>query len=144
MEKSIGRQLAINWRNGQTRTRQGWRSLAVGMDLRNGRSICTREKFTDTPITSNAKMHPNNVRFFWEDVACKYWGCAERTGMRMGNMQPALLVMLAKAHSWSCQVPYLWCIVFKFKTFKKTRCITTSIFLIIQIKFVVMRIGFLQ
>lgn len=81
---------------------------------------------------------------FLEDVVCRYWGCAERTGMRMGNIQPALLVMLAKAHSWSCQVPYLWCVVFKFKTYKKTRCITTSIFLIIQIKFVVMRIGFLQ
>ena len=37
------------------RMRQGWRSLAVGMDLRNRRSICTREKYTDTPITSNAK-----------------------------------------------------------------------------------------
>ena len=100
----------------------GLEIAGVGMDLRSGRSICTRETFTDSPITSklSKKMHPNNVRSFWEDVVCKYWGCAERTGMRMGNMQPALSVMLAKAHSWSCQVPYLWCIVFKFKTYKKT------------------------
>lgn len=55
VEKAIERQLAINWRNGQTRTRQGWRSLAVGMDLRIGWSICTGKKFTDTSITSNAK-----------------------------------------------------------------------------------------
>ena len=33
----------------------GLEIAGVDMDLRNGRSICTRETFTDSPITSNAK-----------------------------------------------------------------------------------------
>jgi len=59
------------------------------------------------------RMQPANVQYFWEDVVCKYWKWAERGGILVGNMKPALSVMHGKAHSWSCQVCY--CVVRIFK-----------------------------
>ena len=51
------------------------------------------------------RMQPANVKFFWEDVICRYWRWARRNGLLAGcQMKPALSVMHAKAHSWSCQV----------------------------------------
>ena len=48
---------------------------------------------------------PKNVHFFWYDVICKYWPWLtihDPTAAK--SMKPALSVMHAKAHSWSCQV----------------------------------------
>ena len=64
--------------------------------------------------------------------------------MRMRNIQPALSVNMQK-HTVGLVRYLIYCaIVFKFKKNKKTPCITTSIFLINQIKFVIVRIGFVQ
>lgn len=53
------------------------------------------------------KMYPAGVKFFWEDVVCKYWKWAGKVGgLKELNMKPALSVMHAKAHKWTCQV--LW------------------------------------
>lgn len=51
------------------------------------------------------KMIPAGVNFFWEDVVCKYWKWAKKAGGLNGSsMKPALSVMHAKAHNWTCQV----------------------------------------
>ena len=46
------------------------------------------------------------VEFFWEDIVCKYWKWANKisTEVQDSGMKPALSVMHAKGHSWSCQV----------------------------------------
>ena len=50
-------------------------------------------------------MIPAGVNFFWEDIVCQYWKWARKTGSLEGsNMKPALSVMHAKAHNWTCQV----------------------------------------
>ena len=50
-------------------------------------------------------MMPAGVRFFWEDVVCKYWKWSKRIGFPIGfNMKPALSGMHGKAHNWTCQV----------------------------------------
>lgn len=50
-------------------------------------------------------MIPAKVNFFLEEVVCKYWKWTKRAGLPEGcQMKPALSVMHAKAHSWSCQV----------------------------------------
>jgi hypothetical protein len=53
------------------------------------------------------KMIPNNTEYMWEDVMCKYWKWAKNipnNSMEQQSMKPALSVMHAKAHNWSCQV----------------------------------------
>lgn len=51
------------------------------------------------------KMIPASVNYFWEDIVCKYWKWAEKAGgLENCGMKPALSVMHAKAHSWTCQV----------------------------------------
>ena len=50
------------------------------------------------------KMLPAGVKYFWEDIVCKYWKWAGKVGGSEMNMKPALSVMHAKAHKWSCQV----------------------------------------
>ncbi|KAJ7337885.1 hypothetical protein OS493_008043 [Desmophyllum pertusum] len=52
------------------------------------------------------RMFPAGVEFFWEDIVCKYWKWAAKVGGSEMTMKPALSVMHAKAHKWSCQV--LW------------------------------------
>lgn len=50
---------------------------------------------------------PKNVEFFWYDVICKYWPWLKKNDPATSKkMSPALSVMHAKAHDWSCQV--LW------------------------------------
>lgn len=54
-------------------------------------------------------LYPNNVKFMWEDVICKYWPWAQRVTagenkMALVNTKPALSLMHGKSHSWSCQV----------------------------------------
>lgn len=50
---------------------------------------------------------PKNVLFFWYDVICKYWPwLTNHDPGASQSMKPALSVMHAKAHSWSCQVFY--------------------------------------
>lgn len=50
---------------------------------------------------------PKNVEFFWYDVICKYWPWLKKNDLATSKkMSPALSVMHAKAHDWSCQV--LW------------------------------------
>lgn len=51
------------------------------------------------------KMLPAGVQFFWEDIVCRYWKWASKIGREeTKTMRPALSVMHAKAHKWSCQV----------------------------------------
>lgn len=51
------------------------------------------------------KMIPAGVTYFWEDIVCKYWKWAKKAGGVEGSgMKPALSVMYAKAHNWTCQV----------------------------------------
>lgn len=48
---------------------------------------------------------PKKVEFFWYDVVCKYWPWLKKNDSETSQvMKPALSVMHAKAHSWSCQV----------------------------------------
>lgn len=48
---------------------------------------------------------PAGVNFFGEDIVCKYWKWARKAGGLEGSdMKPALSVMHAKAHNWTCQV----------------------------------------
>lgn len=48
---------------------------------------------------------PKNVEFFWYDVICKYWPWLKKDDPATSKkMSPALSVMHAKAHDWSCQV----------------------------------------
>lgn len=49
------------------------------------------------------KMLPAGVKYFWEDIVCKYWKWAGKIGGPEMTMKPALYVMHAKAHKWSCQ-----------------------------------------
>lgn len=50
-------------------------------------------------------MIPAGVTYFWEDIVCKYWKWAKKAGGVEGSgMKPALSVMHAKAHNWTCQV----------------------------------------
>ena len=52
---------------------------------------------------------PKQVKYFWYDVVCKFWPWLQKhDGESAKNMKPALSVMHAKAHSWSCQVGYCW------------------------------------
>lgn len=50
------------------------------------------------------KMLPAGVKYFWQDIVCKYWKWAGKIGGPEMTMKPALSVMHAKAHKWSCQV----------------------------------------
>jgi hypothetical protein len=48
---------------------------------------------------------PLHVQYFWYDVVCKYWPWLQKHDNQTAQlMRPALSVMHAKAHSWSCQV----------------------------------------
>lgn len=50
---------------------------------------------------------PKKVKYFWYDVVCKYWPWLKKNdGEVSEKMKPALSIMHAKAHSWSCQVSY--------------------------------------
>lgn len=44
--------------------------------------------------------------FFWQDIMCKFWKWAEKSDIDFSSYQikPALSVMHAKAHNWTCQV----------------------------------------
>ena len=44
-----------------------------------------------------------NVKFFWENIVCKYWKWAQKVGIP-SDIKPALSVMHGKAHNWTCQV----------------------------------------
>lgn len=46
---------------------------------------------------------PAGMKYFWEDIVCKYWKWAGKVGGPKITMKPALSVMHAKAHKWSCQ-----------------------------------------
>ena len=47
------------------------------------------------------------IEFFWYDVVCKYWPWLKKDdAVAAEKMKPALSVMHAKAHSWSCQVDF--------------------------------------
>lgn len=51
------------------------------------------------------QMQPANVAFIWVDVICKYWKWARNAGLlKECSIKPALSVMHAKAHNWTCQV----------------------------------------
>ena len=51
------------------------------------------------------KMLSAPVKYFWEDVVCQYWKWAQKVdGVSTSAMMPALSVMHAKAHNWTCQV----------------------------------------
>ncbi|XP_046861275.1 uncharacterized protein LOC124454529 [Xenia sp. Carnegie-2017] len=56
------------------------------------------------------KMIPNNVKYIWQDIICKYWKWAVKASKsdesNAHEIKPALSVMHAKAHNWTCQV--LW------------------------------------
>lgn len=55
------------------------------------------------------KMQPANVNFIWVDVICKYWKWARNAGLLEECLiKPALSVMHAKAHNWTCQVQFDW------------------------------------
>lgn len=48
---------------------------------------------------------PNGAEYIWYDVVCMYWPWLLKNGSdTVAKMKPALSVMHAKAHSWSCQV----------------------------------------
>jgi hypothetical protein len=52
-------------------------------------------------------MVPNNVKYIWQDIICKYWKWALKTNLDKSEnheIKPALSVMHAKAHNWTCQV----------------------------------------
>ena len=50
-------------------------------------------------------MKDKKVKFFWSDVACKYYPWLQKIDIGLSEvMTPALSVMYAKAHSSSCQV----------------------------------------
>ena len=54
------------------------------------------------------KMIPNNVKYIWQDIICKYWKWAVKASKsdesNAHEIKPALSVMHAKAHNWTCQV----------------------------------------
>lgn len=74
------------------------------------------------------KMIPSGVKYFWEDIVCKYWKWARKAGGLDGsNMKPALSVMHAKAHNWTCQVILKVCrLLQKSIVIKKIICTTLS------------------
>lgn len=48
---------------------------------------------------------PRKVKFIWYDVICKFWPwLLKQDPTTASTMKPALSVMHAKAHSWTCQV----------------------------------------
>lgn len=48
---------------------------------------------------------PKKVNFLWYDVICKFWPWLRKADPTCAEtMQPALSVMHAKAHAWTCQV----------------------------------------
>ena len=50
-------------------------------------------------------MIPAGVKYFWEDIGCKYWKWARKAvGLEGSGMKPALSIMHGKAHNWMCQV----------------------------------------
>ena len=55
---------------------------------------------------------PRKVQFLWYDVVCKYWPwLIKKDPVTAQVMKPALSVMHAKAHSWSCRCIF-WKILF--------------------------------
>ena len=74
------------------------------------------------------KMIPSGVKYFWEDIVCKYWKWARKAGGLDGsNMKPALSVMHAKAHNWTCQVFLKVCRLLQTSiVIKKIICTTLS------------------
>ena len=52
-------------------------------------------------------MIPAGVKYFWEDIVCRYWKWARKAGGREGSdMKPCFPVHNAwvKAHNWTCQL----------------------------------------
>ena len=44
-------------------------------------------------------MIPAGVKYFWEDIVCKYWKWARKAvGLEGSDMKPALSIMHGKAH----------------------------------------------
>lgn len=70
---------------------------------------------------------PKQVQFFWYDVVCKYWPWLKKNDPGTAQkMNPALSVMHAKAHTWSCQVWYLLYVVNFLKFLDYYKCSTLS------------------
>ena len=49
------------------------------------------------------------LNFFWQDIMCKFWKWAQKSDPAFSgyHIKPALSIMHAKAHNWSCQVLYI-------------------------------------
>lgn len=69
------------------------------------------------------KMLPAGVKYFWEDIVCKYWKWAGKVGGPGMTMTSALSVMHAKAHKWFCQVSARY---FHFDTSTDLSCCNVS------------------
>ena len=72
--------------------------------------VCYRsfKNSSETLQTERAIIDKNSIGVqlqVWEDIVCKYWKWAKKVGGVEGSgMKPALSVMHAKAHNWTCQV----------------------------------------
>ena len=90
--------------------RQVWRSQDVDMDWLSVLLTCAREElYGYAHYIQQYKMQPANVTFIWVDVICKYCKWARNAGLLEECLiKPALSVMHAKAHNWTCQVQFDW------------------------------------
>lgn len=54
------------------------------------------------------KFAEKPLEFFWQDIMCKFWKWAQKSDPAFDHYQikPALSVMHAKAHNWTCQVQW--------------------------------------
>ena len=107
MVNPTGKQQRIVQEEEQSWMRQGWKLLVVAMVLLSGQwavNMYQGEIFGYAHFLQSQKMFPAGVNFFWEDIVCKYWKWAGKVGGSEMTMKPALSVMHAKAHKWSCQV----------------------------------------
>lgn len=52
------------------------------------------------------KLMEKPLDFFWQDIICKSWNwaCNCSPELAQSNIKPALSLMHAKAHNWTCQV----------------------------------------
>lgn len=54
-------------------------------------------------------LKPKKVSYLWYDIICLYWPwLTKHDSEAVHSMKFALSVMHAKAHSWSCQVFYMY------------------------------------
>ena len=102
-----------NWKAGQNTAKNRRNLDETGLEILGCRHSIARkaismhrgEIYSYAHFLQTNYLIPKGAEYFWYDVVCMYWPWLKKNGCDVvEKMKPALSVMHAKAHSWSCQV----------------------------------------